>query len=261
MTANTSDYDEFVNWRARLDREAPFFKREFSAVGAQSVLDVGAGSARHAVLFAMWGKRVVAVDPDDSMLAKARENIDAAAADIEKARGSIELMEGGFGDLSGLLPDPVDALVCTGNALPHVGGLTGLRATLADFAAVVRPGGALILHLLNHARLMETKPRAIAPVVRDTDSGTKVFLRVIGYPEGEDALDFDFVTLVRDEEGDWSLSHRRSLHTALPVRTLERELRAAGFTKVTAYGDHSGRILDVAADESVIVTARRERSA
>ena len=46
------------------------------------------------------------------------------------------------------------------------------------------PGGALVLHLLNHGRLLDKRPRAIPPVVRDTAEGTKVFVRVIDYPAG-----------------------------------------------------------------------------
>lgn len=251
------DYDEFVNWTARLEREAPLFRRVFADVGARSVIDVGAGSARHAIMFATWGLDVWAVDPDDSMLAQARANVERAADEIDRAGGSVHLVKGGFGGLSALGLGLADVLTCTGNALPHVPGHAGLREAFADFARVVRPGGAVVLHLLNHARLLRSGPRAIPPVVRDTPEGTKVFLRVINYPEGGETLDFDFVTLVRDNEGAWTLSDRRSPHTALPADVLGSELVAAGFGSVEFLGDHTGRSLDVEADESVIVLARR----
>ena len=255
--APAADYDEFVNWNARLEREAPFFRCVFREVGAQSVIDVGAGSARHAIMFAIWGLDVWAVDPDDSMLAQAHANVEHAGAEIDRAGGSVHLVKGGFGELSTLGLGPADALTCTGNALPHVAGHAGLRSALADFARVLRPEGALILHLLNHARLLRSRPPAIPPVVRDTAEGTKVFLRVIDYPAGGETLDFDFVTLVRDAEGNWTLSDRRSPHTALPVELLGFELAAAGFGQIESFGDHSGRPLDVDADESAIVLARR----
>ena len=200
----------------------------------------------------MW-----AVDPDESMLAQARANVERAAEQIDRARGSVHLVEGGFGELSALGLGPADVLTCTGNALPHVSGRAGLREAFADFARVVRPGGAVVLHLLNHARLLRSAPRAIPPVVRDTAEGTKVFLRVIDYPAGGETLDFDFVTLVRDNDGIWTLSDRRSPHTALPVDLLASELLSAGFDDVDFLGDHSGRPLDVDTDESVIVLARR----
>jgi glycine/sarcosine N-methyltransferase len=251
-----SDYDEFVDWNKRLAREAPLFRRVFEEVGAHKVADVGAGSARHSIMFATWGLEVLAVDPDDSMLAQAERNVAERADEVAAAGGSIRLVRGGFGELVALGVGPCDVLICTGNALPHVDGLAGLRVAFADFALVVREGGALVLHLLNHAKLLSARPRAIPPVFRQTAEGEKVFLRVIDYPEGAEYLGFDFLTLVRDAEGEWEVTHRRSPHTALPLELLERELGVAGFGEVQAFGSHDGRPFDAEKDESVIVVAR-----
>lgn len=257
-TAPASDYDQFVDWNKRLSREMPFFEHVFADIGATSIIDVGAGSARHAIAFGLLGMAVDAVDPDDSMLAQAENNITEAAERIAEAGGEVRLIRAGFGELAARGLGPSDALVCTGNALPHVEGHAGLRSTLADFAAVLRPGGALVLHLLNHGRLLDKRPSVIPPVLRRTVEGTKVFLRVIDYPEGDEFLDFDFVTLVRDAEGEWDLTHRRSPHTALPASLLGTELRAAGFDDVRFFGGHDGHEL-TDADESVIVVATRSR--
>ena len=226
--AEAVDYDTFVNWDARLTREMPFFRSVFDAVDAKRVIDVGAGSARHAIEFAAWGMTVDAVDPDDSMLEAAEANIAASANRVAKAGGEIRLLKGGFGGLSALGLRDADVLTCTGNALPHVAGIAGLRDALADFAAVLRPGGALVLHLLNHARLLEKKPRSILPVVREVPAGTRVFLRVIDYPAGDgEFLGFDFVTLVRNSAGEWTCASHKAAHTKLPARLLRAELKAA----------------------------------
>ena len=254
--APQSDYDTFVNWDARLAREAPFFRRVFDEVGAARVIDVGAGSARHSIMFATWGLAVDAVDPDDSMLAQAEANIADAAERIAGAGGVVTLTRGAFGELAGLGVGPADALVCTGNALPHVGSVEGLRTAFADFAAVVRPGGAIILHLLNHSRLLAKQPRVIPPVVRNTPDGLRVFLRVLDYPDASDKISFDFVTMTRDSDGVWQLESRRSDHTALPPDLLQAELEAAGFDRVELLGGHDGHAL-TDEDESVIVVARR----
>ncbi len=257
QVAPASDYDQFVDWDKRLAREAPLFRWALKIADARSVIDVGAGSARHSVMFAQWGMSVDAVDPDESMLAQATVNIEAAAESLIEAGGTVRLSRGGFGQLASLGLGSADALVCTGNALPHVEGRKGLRKALRDFAAVLRPGGVVVLHLLNHARLLASRPRVIPPVLRDAPEGTRVFLRVIDYPAGEEFLDFDFVTLVRGPDGAWDLSHRRSAHTALPLEVLDRELRAAGFRDVDVFGDHERAPLDIDRDESVIVVARR----
>lgn len=254
--APASDYDEFVDWEKRLARELPFFERVFSEAGVRSVIDVGAGSARHAVAFAEKGMVVDAVDPDDSMLAQAESNVAAAAERIAAAGGELRLVRGGFGELRSLGLGPADALVCTGNALPHVGGRSGLERALSDFAAVLAPGGLVVLHLLNHRRLLARRPRTIPPVVRETPEGTKVFLRVIDYAQDAETISFDFVTLTRGPQGEWAVANRSSAHTALPVGLLSEALETAGFEDVRAYGGHDGHDL-TDDDESVIVTARR----
>lgn len=255
--APASDYDTFVNWNARLARELPFFRRVFDEAAACTLIDVGAGSARHSIEFAALGMTVDAVDPDDSMLAQAEANIAAAAERIAQAGGELRLVRAGFGELAARGLGPADALICTGNALPHTDGLAGLRVTLADFSAVVKPGGVLVLHLLNHAKLLAEKVRAITPVVRETPEGTRVFLRVIDYPDSGEFLDFDFVTLTRDAGGVWDLASRRSPHTALPFELLAEELADAGFERIEAFGGHDGSPFDAAKAESVIVVARR----
>jgi len=251
-----NDYDDFVDWDARLGREGPFFRELFEKVGVKRVLDVGAGSARHSIMFATWGLEVIAVDPDDSMLAQAEENVARFAGAIAEGGGSVRVVRGGFGGLYRLDVGLVDALICTGNALPHVAGRDGLTEALADFGAVVAPGGVLVLHLLNHARLLDSHVRVVPPKIRDTRSGTKVFLRVIEYPDSGEFLDFDFVTLTRAIDGEWELAHRRSAHTAIPEQLLRSELPCAGFSEIEAFGGHDRHPL-TDADESAIITAIR----
>jgi glycine/sarcosine N-methyltransferase len=255
-----ADYDRFVDWDKRLAREAPFFRLTFAAHEVHSVIDVGCGTGRHAAMWAGWGLDVVGIDPSESMLAQAAVNAEAAAATIAAAGGSLTLVRGGFGDLARLGLGPTDAVTCTGNALPHVEGRAGLRTAIADFAAVLRPGGVAVLHLLNHDRLLAHELRSMPPVVRESGDGTWVFLRVMDYTER--GIGFDFVTLHRpagawETGADWDVASRRSVHTALPSSLLRAELEDAGFGDVRLYGDHERRAYQPERDESVIVVAVR----
>lgn len=264
------EYDELVNWDARLTREGPFFQKLFDEHGVRSVADVGAGSARHSIMYRSWGLDVWAIDPSNDMLELAREN-------AERLKSDIRVVQGGFGDVASIVGGPVDAITCTGNALPHVRSIEGLREALADFAAALRPGGVLVLHYLNHHRLITQRIRTMSPVFRETSTGDKFFLRLLGYTPDADGILFDFVTLVRDvsvreaphtieswpktleadPSGGWSIRSRRSLHFAMPPGLISDELARAGFSGVTLLGDHEGRMLDADTDESVIVVATR----
>lgn len=267
------EYDELVNWDARLSREGPFFRRLFQEHGVRSVADVGAGSARHSIMYRSWGLDVIAIDPDAEMLELAREN-------AERLESDVRIVEGGFGEVAHIVGSPVDALTCTGNALPHVRSIEGLREALADFATALRPGGVLVMQYLNHDRLLGDRIRTMSPVFRETPAGDKFFMRLLDYTPTGDGVLFDFVTLVRDAavretphtieswpktleddpSGGWSLRSRRSLHFAMPVALITAELERAGFGGVRALGDHEGRPLDVAADESMIIVAERRNT-
>lgn len=264
------EYDELVNWNARLTREGPFFRRLFEEHGVRSVADVGAGSARHSIMYRSWGLDVTAIDPSPQMLELARENVARLASDVR-------IVEGGFGEVASILGSPVDAITCTGNALPHVRSMAGLRAALDDLASALVPGGILVLHYLNHHRLLTKRIRTMSPVFRETPSGDKFFIRLLDYTPAGDGILFDFVTLVRDAgvrearhtieswpktleadpAGGWSIRSRRSLHFAIPGDLIVTELERAGFGEIRLLGDHEGRPLDVDADESLIVVARR----
>lgn len=264
------DYDELVDWDRRLAREAPLFRALFAEAGVRSVADVGAGSGWHAIMFASWGLAVTAVDPDPWMLERARANVARAGAAVRVAPGAL-------GEVAGILGSPVDAVTCTGNALPHVASREALRAALADLAAALRPGGVLVLHFLNHHRLVSQRVRTIKPVFRETPEGDRFFLRLMDVtPDGEHIL-FDFVTLTRDRAlrdappapeawaaslaadptGGWRVESRRSVHLVIDHRAIVAELAAAGFAEATVYGDHARKPLDEDADESIVVVAHR----
>jgi SAM-dependent methyltransferase len=264
------EYDELVDWDRRLLREGPLFQRLFSEFDVQTLADVGAGSARHAILFRSWGIDVWAIDPSEDMLELARENAEAAGSDVR-------ITEGSFGQVAGVIGRKVDALTCTGNALPHVRSLVGLREALADFAEALRPGGVLVLHYLNHHRLVTQNIRTMMPVFRETPTADKFFIRLLGYTPSGDGVLFDFVTLVRDASvregshtieswpntldadpsGGWSLRSRRSMHLAIGHDLITAELERAGFGGVQIFGDHEGKAYEPERDESIIVVAER----
>ena len=256
--ARAEEYDRFVDWPRRLEREAPFFRGEFQEHGVRSVIDVGTGSGMHAAMWARWGLDVTGVDPDAAMLEQARHNAALAAEDVADAGGSLRFVTGGFGGLDALGLGPVDAVTCTGNALPHIAGPEALVPTLRDFAAVLRPGGIVVLHLLNHDRMLAQRIRAIPPVVREGDDGTWVFLRIADYVE--DAIRFDFITMHRpldawESGAAWETKSRRARHTGLPSATLLAGLAEAGFRDVETFGAHDGSPLRPDADESIIIVA------
>jgi len=256
-------YDVTVDWDRRLARELPFIERIFRETGeVRRIIDVGSGTGRHAIALVERGFEVTGVDPGVEMLERAHANAVAAGVDVR-------FVEAGFGQLADLGLGEVDAVMCTGNALPHVDGIAGLEAALRDFAAVIRPGGVLILHLLNHERLLAVRPRSLPLVLRESGGDTVAFFRLFDYDPSDapERIWLEFVTTVKSASearagaGDlgWSVTANRSAHTVMPPSVLCEALERTGFGGFRVYGDHGGKEFESQADESVIVTARRER--
>ncbi|MGI5171174.1 class I SAM-dependent methyltransferase [Spirillospora sp. CA-253888] len=130
------------------------------------VVDVGCGTGATALMVsrAEPRARVVAVDPDESVLAIARRKAAAAGADVR--------WEVGMGDA---LPELVgtgvaDAVMST--LVLHQCPMETKRAILASMRAVLRPGGKVVIadYGLQRTRLMRSGFRLVqfADGVKDT---------------------------------------------------------------------------------------------
>lgn len=257
MAGYGGNYDSIVRWDKRLPREAPFFRQLFESCGVASLADVGCGTAKHAVMFAGWGIEVWALDPSEEMLTSARAN-------IEESGSGVHLALAGFGEVASAVGE-VDGVVCLGNAFMHAGDAEGVMAALEDFAAAIRPGGPLVIHMLNQDRIVKHGMRMLPSAFRSGGEGDTVAVKLIDH--GDDYLDFEFVRLMRaersaeadaDAPSEWTVEAQRTRHPKILGPMLRRQLEAVGFGEIKAYGDHTGRTLDPDDDESAIWVAIRD---
>ncbi len=147
-----SDYDLMVSWEERLRREEAFFRKVFDAHGVRAVLDAACGTGMHAVSFARWGLAVSAADLSPAMAGKAAEN-------ARRAGVAVDARAAAFGSLSATFGGGFDAVTCLGNSLPHLLDDESLHAALRDMAAVLRPGGVLVVQNLNYDRILKERRR------------------------------------------------------------------------------------------------------
>ncbi len=243
------DYDQVVDWDKRLAREAPFFRSLFEESGVGRVVDVGCGTGMHDVLFASWGLEVIGIDPSEEMLDRAREHAQRAGAEIAFAIGE-------YGQLGQVVGETADAVVSLGNAFMHADRTDGgARAALSDMAAILRPGGLLVLHFLNYDRLLSQRPRLMSSRFRETADGDKVFLKLLDYSEGN--VDFTMITLSRPPGSEWQFSSRMSSHVPLPTAEVVSALLDVGFEEPQLYGSHERAPFAADSDESVIMVTRK----
>jgi SAM-dependent methyltransferase len=245
-----ADYDRFVDWAGRLKVELPFLERQLQAVGARRVLDAACGTGMHAIALAQRGFEAVGTDLSAPMIVRAQEN--AASAGVQ-----VRFAVAGFGELAARVGGGFDALLCLGNSLPHVLAPDELAATLADFAACLRPGGLLLVQNRNFDAVLTARQRWMEPQAQREGETEWLFLRFYDF-EPDGTLAFHMWTLKREGTRPWR-QHVTStrLHPWLRAE-LVTALGQAGFGRIAACGDLQGTTFDAARSPNLVLTAARQ---
>lgn len=238
-------YDVMVDWAARLEREWPFFEALFGRAQARRVLDVGCGTGRHAVRFAQSGREVVGVDPSAEMLRRAAEHAKGVAG--------VSFVPAGFGELRRAVGGYFDVVTCLGNTLPHVLGRAELYRALADFAAVLRPGGLLTVQQLNYDRLCAERQRFLGVSTGQTAAEEMLFFRF--YDFLDPLLRFNVVTFRRPKGGAWSFHAEATMLRPTLQGELAELLALADFGPVEYYGGYDKAPFDSTRSNDLILVA------
>jgi SAM-dependent methyltransferase len=251
------EYDRMVSWEARLAREEPFFRSLFAERGVRRVLDAACGTGMHALMFARQGLAAAGADVSPEMIARARTHAREAGlnADFEVA---------GFGGMAARFSGVFDAVTCLGNSLPHILDPAELHACLADFAALLRPGGTLVIQNRNYDRVLEERQRVMPVTARADGEGETLFLRLTEFAgldsASEEEIRFTLVVL-RKRGGAWTSTVQSTPLRALRRAGLEAALAAAGFEAVQVYGGFGRGAYDAPGAADLLVVATRGRPA
>jgi glycine/sarcosine N-methyltransferase len=244
------DYDRMVSWEERLAREERFMRGLFMAHGTRRVLDCACATGMHAVAFALWGLESAAADLSPVMVEHARTNARTAGV-------SVDLRVAGFGQMAAAFEGKFDAVTCLGNSLPHLRDEASLRACLADFHAVMRPGALLVLQNRNYDRVLKDRQRFMPLTARADPDGEILFLRITDFPplQSDESIEFTLVTL-RRRGGAWSQSAQSTPLRALRRQTMEGALAEAGFSSIETFGGYDGAPFDPATSPDLVIVAR-----
>jgi SAM-dependent methyltransferase len=253
--ALAADYDRFVNWESRLAHELPFLERLFREHGVRRVLDAACGTGQHAMGLAWRGYQVVGTDLSASMVARARENALAGGVDVSFAVA-------GFGELTRLrsiaslaVEKGFEALLCLGNSLPHLLTQAAVADALADFAAVLRPGGVLVIQNRNFDRVWSERERFMGPQSYRGQDGEWLFVRFYDFHDA--TVTFNMLRLRRTEDG-WAQDVQSTELRPVFRDGLKAALGATGFAEVAFFGGYDGSAFDPIRSSDLIAVATRE---
>ncbi len=233
------DYLYFLDETLREEntsRQVDFLAATLGLASGARVADLGCGHGRHALELARRGVRVLGIDLVEGFVARARASAAMEGLDVDFVHG----------DLRGLRPASplVDHALCLFDAFGYFDD-EGQREVLASAAALVEPGGALVLDVRNRDFVLRVPP-------------------VTALQKGDDFMidrhQFDMVSgrLVdrRSMVRDGRVRHMEfsvRLYTVTEIRWL---LEGAGFVVESIYGGFEAAPPSLARSR-VVVVARR----
>jgi len=141
-------WDDLIDWETRAKGEGTFFIDVLKQYGAKSVLDVAAGTGFHSVSLLKAGFEVVSADGSAEMLARAFENA--------KREGFIlRTVQADWRRLNRDVHGEYDAIVCLGNSFTHLFSERDRRKALAEFYAMLKHDGILIIDQRNYDAILD----------------------------------------------------------------------------------------------------------
>jgi SAM-dependent methyltransferase len=255
MPANLAEYyDCIINWEKRLAREMPLLE-ELARNAGRRVLVPACGTGGHVMALAQRGFSVLGFDPDADALSIARARVDAHTESIKAAGGEALLRQLTMEEAGQLSPN-YDAAFCLGNALPGVSAPGQLRAALAGMAAALRPGGIFFTQNLNYDLRWREKARWF-PVLSGETADEEVLLVKFADYETE-LINFHAMFLARNKPGGkWESTVRTRQQIPLLRARLAELMTAAGFEKLSFWGDYRKSPFDAEKSTDLIVLAEK----
>ena len=177
MENNTNDYYDAIaeyypllykDWETKLEREGLSLRSIFRKKGVERVLVAACGVGTQALPLAELGYEVVATDASAGMLRKAQEN-----ATERGLLDKIQFERATFEELPQVVTGEFDAIVCKGNALPHLITDEAIETTLLVFYELLRPGGSLVIGMRDFEPFMEHRPRFLPGFDHVDDDGNE----------------------------------------------------------------------------------------
>lgn len=240
-------YDALVDWPRRLAREEAFYRQLFASIGAARVLDSACGTGHHAAMFHGWGLQVEGSDLSPGMIDYCRRTYGEPAGLSWVVRSFAEPVSA---------PGAFDVALCVGNSLALADDPATVDAAVRALMSAVRPGGAVVLHVLNLWRLPEG-PTAWQKCRRVTlDGQTSLLLK--GVHRSADRGHIDMISIAENGGENPRWEHRNNTLLGLKADDLAAAAQAAGADRVDRMGSVDRQPYVAADSVDLILVCRRK---
>lgn len=216
------EYDLMTNAAAREKPHAVEVQALIDRFHPTSVLDAGCATGLTTYLFAKAGIPAVGLDRSKPMLEIARQQ-------YSQANLPIAFLYGNFEKLPAKLHNRFDMVVCLANSISGAGSTANLVKSLASFKRCLKPGGKLVVQMLNFAMMKEGQ---IFPI-RATRNGDILYQRFSERVGSEQQIH-----VIRTDLSQQPPSYEifRHAYGNFTRPQMVSALKRTGFEKITLYG-------------------------
>lgn len=229
----------YRDWEAQMEREGLGLRTIFRNRGVLRVLDASYGAGVRAVPLATLGFDVVAADPSEGLLQKARE-----IAQEHGVEDKIEFVRSDFMDILDHVTGPFDAVICKGNSLPHLLSDDEIETALLNFYELLRPGGTLIIGMRDFGQFMEDRPRFLPGFMHDfAEGGEFITFETWEWEDGPPVIATRNLFIVKGKGEQYDAIKRCVVFRPLSTDEVKVVLLEIGFEEILDQPDRAERVL------------------
>ncbi|QIA08030.1 class I SAM-dependent methyltransferase [Draconibacterium halophilum] len=199
-----------------------FVKNKLGDLYEKHILDIGCATGELAAQLAAGGADVTGIDLNEDLLQQAINN---------KKHDKLTFQQGNMLELKqDFNPQQFDAVLCFGNTLVHLNSEALVLQMLADAKTVLKPGGQLLIQLLNYDYIC-SEPIEVLPVI---DTQNIKFTRRYHFSDNSDLIGFQ--TDLEIKAKNRIISNETPL-LAIKSAELKKLLEEAGFRNIQLYAN------------------------
>ena len=204
------------------------FIAQAAGMPPKKVLDIACGSGGYSVALAKAGYSVTAIDLDEKMIEMTLAKKHKEGLDIDAMVCNMLDISKRFGG------NAFDLVFCIGNSIVHLRSKEDILDALKQMQACVKPGGTLVIQIINFDRVFKHRISSLPTIVND-DIGLK-FVRNYDYDEKKGFIKFNTLLTVNEANGGEEYENTVEL---LPLMSsdLKELMKKAGFRDISFYGD------------------------